>query len=106
MILVICIVFSCLIFTGCETPYTDPTENIEVTQSKDKYRNYYEIFVGSFCDSDGDGVGDLQGIISKLDYLNDGDPTTDDDLGIDGIWLTPIMPSQSYHSLLPLLAQD
>ena len=97
LILVTCIVFSCLIFTGCETPYTDPTENIEVTQSKDKYRNYYEIFVGSFCDSDGDGVGDLQGIISKLDYLNDGDPTTDDDLGIDGIWLTPIMPSQSYH---------
>lgn len=63
----------------------------------DKYRNYYEIFVYSFCDSDGDGIGDLQGVISKLDYLNDGDPATDNDLGITGIWLMPVMPSTTYH---------
>lgn len=63
----------------------------------DKYRNYYEIFVGSFCDSDGDGMGDLQGLISKLDYINDGDDTTDTDLGCNGIWLMPISPSASYH---------
>ena len=37
---------------------------------------FYEIFVRSFADSDGDGVGDLNGLIGKLDYLNDGDPTT------------------------------
>ncbi|NLE83775.1 MAG: alpha-amylase [Chloroflexi bacterium] len=58
---------------------------------------FYEIFVRSFKDSDGDGIGDFQGIISQLDYLNDGDPETSDDLGIGGIWLMPIMPSPSYH---------
>lgn len=50
---------------------------------------FYEIFVCSFADSDGDGVGDLNGITAKLDYL--------DDLGVSGIWLTPIHPSDSYH---------
>ena len=58
---------------------------------------YYEIFVRAFHDSDGDGTGDFKGIIEKLDYLNDGDPTTDTDLGIDGIWLMPINESPSYH---------
>lgn len=58
---------------------------------------FYEIFVRSFMDSNGDGIGDFQGIISKLDYLNDGDPNTTTDLGIGGIWLMPIMPSPSYH---------
>lgn len=60
-------------------------------------RVFYEIFVRSFADSNGDGVGDFQGIIERLDYLNDGDPTTDDDLGITGIWLMPISPSPTYH---------
>ncbi len=60
-------------------------------------RVFYEIFVRSFYDSDGDGIGDLQGLIQKLDYLNDGDPATTDDLGITGIWLMPINPSPSYH---------
>lgn len=58
---------------------------------------FYEIFVRSFYDSDGDGVGDIKGLIEKLDYLNDGDPATDDDLGITGIWLMPITESPSYH---------
>ena len=39
----------------------------------DNYRTYYELFVYSFYDSDGDGIGDLQGVLDKLDYLNDGD---------------------------------
>lgn len=91
------IAVSCVSLAGCTSTYTDPTDSLQTSASTDKYRNYYEIFVGSFCDSDGDGIGDIQGIISKLDYLNDGDPDTDTDLGIDGIWLTPIMPSQSYH---------
>ncbi|MCL2796164.1 MAG: alpha-amylase family glycosyl hydrolase [Microbacteriaceae bacterium] len=56
----------------------------------DAYRNYYEIFVGSFYDSNGDGVGDLNGVTDKLSYIHD-------DLGADGIWLTPINPSPSYH---------
>lgn len=72
-------------------------KTISYEPSTDKYRNYYEIFVYSFCDSDGDGIGDFKGLTSKLDYLNDGDPNTTDDLGIDGIWLMPIMPSGTYH---------
>lgn len=60
-------------------------------------RVFYEIFVRSFYDSDGDGIGDLQGLTQKLDYLNDGDPSTDSDLGITGIWLMPINDSPSYH---------
>ncbi|WP_425391466.1 alpha-amylase family glycosyl hydrolase [Ekhidna sp.] len=58
---------------------------------------FYEIFVRSFYDSDGDGIGDFQGIIEKLDYLNDGNPETQSDLGITGIWLMPIHDSPSYH---------
>ena len=60
-------------------------------------RVFYEIFVRSFYDSDGDGTGDFNGIIQKLDYLNDGDPNTRQDLGISGIWLMPVNPSPSYH---------
>jgi len=55
----------------------------------DNYRTFYEIFVYSFCDSNGDGIGDLRGVLSKLDYLQE--------LGINGIWFMPIHPSQSYH---------
>lgn len=55
----------------------------------DKYRTYYEIFVYSFYDSDGDGIGDLNGVTEKLDYIAD--------LGFNGIWLMPIMPSTTYH---------
>lgn len=58
---------------------------------------FYEVFVRSFADSDGDGVGDINGLIDKLDYLNDGDSQTNDDLGVTGIWLMPIMESPSYH---------
>ncbi len=58
---------------------------------------FYEIFVRSFYDSDGDGIGDFNGLTEKLDYLNDGDPNTDSDLGITGIWLMPIHDSPSYH---------
>lgn len=58
---------------------------------------FYEIFVRSFADSDGDGIGDLRGLRSRLDYLNDGDSTTTSDLGVDGLWLMPIFRSPSYH---------
>lgn len=58
---------------------------------------YYEVFVRSFYDSDGDGIGDFKGLTEKLDYLNDGNPDTDTDLGVEGIWLMPINPSPSYH---------
>lgn len=58
---------------------------------------FYEVFVRSFSDSNGDGVGDINGLIEKLDYLNDGDPATTTDLGVTGIWLMPITESPSYH---------
>ncbi|MFY9820412.1 MAG: alpha-amylase family glycosyl hydrolase [Thermoanaerobaculia bacterium] len=50
---------------------------------------FYEIFVRSFADSDGDGIGDLKGLTGKLDYLKD--------LGVDALWLMPVFVSPSYH---------
>lgn len=49
----------------------------------------YQVFIASFADSNGDGMGDLRGIINKLDYL--------EDLGVDTLWLTPFQHSNSYH---------
>ena len=91
---------------GNTAKVADPIEGVKATASTDKYRNYYEIFVNSFCDSNGDETGDLQGIISQLDYLNDGDPNSGDDLGVDAIWLTPIMPSTVSISLICQLTQS
>lgn len=50
--------------------------------------NFYQIYPRSFMDSDGDGVGDLQGIKSKLQYVKD--------LGMDGVWLSPIFKSPMF----------
>ncbi len=69
----------------------------EVNVIDDKYRTYYEVFVYSFYDSDDDGIGDIKGLTEKLDYINDGDDSTTDDLGLNGLWLMPIMPSTTYH---------
>lgn len=59
------------------------------TVAKSYPRVCYEIFVRSFCDSNGDGIGDLNGITSKLGYLSS--------LGVEAIWLTPFHPAPSYH---------
>lgn len=88
------------LLTGCDNKIQD--EKSQVTENKmdydyyqelnvidDNYRNYYEIFVYSFYDSDGDCIGDLQGVIQKLDYV--------EYMGFNGIWLMPIMPSPTYH---------
>lgn len=63
---------------------------------------FYQVFVRSFADSTAgplanDGVGDLRGLIEKLDYLNDGKPETKTDLGVNALWLMPICQSDSYH---------
>jgi len=55
-----------------------------------KHGVIYQIYPRSFQDSDGDGIGDLQGVIDRLDYLNDG---TERSLGIDAIWFSPTFPS-------------
>ncbi|HLF74078.1 MAG TPA: alpha-amylase family glycosyl hydrolase, partial [Anaerolineales bacterium] len=116
----ISLLLSFVILTGCggaagttmtapvrmtPSPGTSPSETAGVTPSAAPSEHYpwwnnsvfYEIFVRSFYDSNGDGVGDFNGITEKLDYLNDGDPDTTSDLGITGIWLMPIFPSPSYH---------
>jgi alpha-amylase len=58
---------------------------------------FYEVFVRSFHDSDGDGIGDIPGLIEKLDDLNDANPSTTEDLGVTALWLMPISPATSYH---------
>jgi alpha-glucosidase len=50
----------------------------------------YQIYPRSFADSDGDGVGDLRGIVDRLDHLNDGTPAS---LGVEAIWLSPFYRS-------------
>lgn len=63
--------------------------NRDKKNMEEKQGVYYEIFVRSFADSNGDGIGDFRGITEKMDYLKE--------LGIDGIWLMPITASNSYH---------
>ena len=69
---------------GDEYPYEQELQIVD-----DNYRNYYEIFVYSFYDSDGDGIGDLNGVTQKLDYIQD--------MGFNGIWLMPVFQSTTYH---------
>lgn len=80
LILSVCVA----LFTACggdQTPEFKPTT--------DNYRTMYQIFPFSFADSNGDGIGDINGIIDKLDYIAD--------MNFDGIWLTPVHQSPSYH---------
>ena len=97
------------LFAGCDNPVkpAEPETGLPgekavpvpagVKPTEDNARVFYEIFVGSFSDSDGDGIGDLRGIINRMDYLNDGSDSSGKSLGVEGIWLTPIFPSDSYH---------
>jgi len=72
-----------------ETEYSDvPIETIEWDGVK-RGEIFYEIFVRSMADSNGDGIGDIDGVTASLEYL--------DELGVSGIWLMPIHPSPSYH---------
>ena len=72
------------------------TMPLHATEREDAHRSdgwrdavFYEIFVRSFQDSDGDGIGDFNGITRRLDYLQA--------LGVTALWLMPIHPSPSYH---------
>ena len=84
----VCILLACSLLAGCgaaapavseagesaggEYVVSDPALRSDFVCA-DNDRVFYEIFVGSFSDSDGDKIGDLRGIIERLDYLNDGD---------------------------------
>lgn len=68
--------------TGCA-----PSTKLNIID--DNYRNYYEVFVYSFYDSNGDGIGDIRGVDEKLPYIKD--------MGFNGIWLMPVMESTTYH---------
>ncbi len=80
-----------LLVIACKTNTEDKTGVSTNTTSVARWPHavMYEIFIQSFADSNGDGTGDINGMTSRLDYLQD--------LGIKGIWLMPIMPSPSYH---------
>ena len=56
----------------------------------DKERIFYQIYPKSFCDANGDGVGDLRGIISKIPYLKE--------LGINAVWISPFFESPGVDS--------
>ncbi|OGO13754.1 MAG: hypothetical protein A2Y53_03240 [Chloroflexi bacterium RBG_16_47_49] len=78
------------VLVTCSSPNViQPTPSAEVERSWWEEAVFYEIFVRSFYDSNGDGIGDFNGIAEKLDYLTD--------LGVNGIWLMPIHPSPTYH---------
>ena len=78
----------CFFIVSCK--YKDSSYYINDEKMKnEKLGVYYEIFVRSFADSNGDGIGDIKGITLKLDELKE--------FGIEGIWLTPIFKSPSYH---------
>jgi len=90
------LLFSFLAACASPTPMPAPVDQASVTPEaaepeRDWWRTavFYEIFVRSYYDTDGNGIGDFNGITAKLDYLQD--------LGIDAIWLMPIHPSPSYH---------
>ncbi|MEP2023663.1 MAG: alpha-amylase family glycosyl hydrolase [Reichenbachiella sp.] len=82
-ILILCLIMA----MACSQTQTAQEESVPSTDWSKKV--FYEIFVQSFADSNGDGIGDIPGMTSKLDYLKD--------LGIDAIWLMPMSPSPSYH---------
>lgn len=101
--LAVLLTLACLSQAACaQTPnaINAPTEDLTPGWQNDTV--FYLAFVRSFADSAtgplaNDGVGDLQGLIENLDYLNDGDPATTTDLGVTGLWLMPITQAPSYH---------
>lgn len=85
MLLLSCMCVS--LFAGCKGEEEEAPVQLNIID--DKYRNWYEIYVGSFWDTNNDGIGDLNGVTAKLDYIKE--------MGFNGIWLMPIHPSPTYH---------
>jgi alpha-amylase len=85
--------------SGCSNNKLSAKQTGIASDVKAWWRNgvCYEVFVRSFYDSDGDGVGDLRGLTAHLDYINNGNPASTTSLGANCIWLMPIDKSMSYH---------
>ncbi|MCC9136033.1 alpha-amylase family glycosyl hydrolase [Pontibacter silvestris] len=81
------LLLSVYVFTGCSTSKEASSEPAKASAWPRGIT--YEIFVQSFCDSDNDGIGDIKGMTSKLDYIKN--------LGVEAVWLMPMSPSPSYH---------
>jgi len=96
----ITLVLSAALLAGAAPAAAQTVAASHAPASSDDWRRggtCYEVFVRSFSDSDGDGIGDLNGLIAKLDYINDGNPASMRDLGANCIWLMPVAESPSYH---------
>lgn len=90
LLLFILLMVAVVVLSSCqETPEEKTYTSLDFIDNYPNIDNYYQIFIRSFADSDGDGIGDLKGIENNLDYL--------EDLGITAIWLSPFHPSNSYH---------
>ena len=93
--LVLMLALTASTFTGCAGTSGEDKNGVstefvyEDNRIDDKFGTCYQVFIYSFCDSDGDGIGDIQGLISKLDYI--------EDLGFSSIWLLPFNQSTTYH---------
>ena len=87
----------CAAPSGEESNPPEETPAVLTDTTADNFRTFYQVFVGSFSDSNNDGIGDLRGVINRLDYLNDGNVLSEGSLGVQGIWLSPIFSSPSYH---------
>ena len=72
----LCAFLTIFLMSGCK-------EKIKIEEAYPNNNVYYQVFVRSFADSDGDGIGDFKGIEAKLDYLKE--------LGVTGLWLMPIL---------------
>src|SRR3954462_1287145 len=90
---------ACIAVAGCSAPVAHPAlvANAPSTDAWWGHGVCYEVFVRSFADGDGDGIGDLRGLTARLDYINDGNPASTTSLGARCIWLMPIAKSVSYH---------
>ncbi len=90
ILLLTCLLVSAISLTSCnQTDEPEREDEQKLNIIDDNYRNWYEIFVYSFYDSDNDGVGDINGVTEKLDYIKE--------MGFNGIWLMPVHPSPTYH---------
>lgn len=78
-----------LVLPGCDIYAQPASSEATAAQHHPSSGVYYEIFVRAFDDSNGDGIGDLNGVTARLDYIKS--------LGVSGIWLMPINASPSYH---------